>query len=98
MAADQVWCRVSFVGDAGWVFATSVLTGGDRPDLATVQELARLQLEAKHLGLRAVVSDISPGLAELLDLVGLCGPCSRAGRQPDPPRVEESGHGVNPPP
>lgn len=74
MTPDQVWCRVTVVGGSGWVLATSLLTGAGAPDLTTVEELARLQLEAKRLGLVALVSDISPQLAELLELVGLALP------------------------
>jgi hypothetical protein len=42
-----------------------------RADLATVDELARLQLRAKRLGCRIALDDPCPGLLSLLDLVGL---------------------------
>jgi hypothetical protein len=42
-----------------------------RADLATVDELARLQLSAKRLGCRIALDEPCPGLLSLLDLVGL---------------------------
>jgi hypothetical protein len=42
-----------------------------RADLATVDELARLQLSAKRLGCRIALEDPCPILQSLLDLVGL---------------------------
>jgi hypothetical protein len=50
-----------------------------RPDLAFVDDLARLQLAARRLGCSICVRDASPELIDLLELVGLldvlgCGP------------------------
>ncbi len=42
-----------------------------RPDLATVDALARLQLQARRLGLSIHLRDADPALVGLLDLVGL---------------------------
>lgn len=42
-----------------------------RPDAATVNALARLQLTARRLGHRMVLSRASPELVRLLRLVGL---------------------------
>jgi hypothetical protein len=42
-----------------------------RPDLALVDELARLHLAARRLGWTVQLCDVSPRLDELLGLVGL---------------------------
>jgi ABC-type transporter Mla MlaB component len=42
-----------------------------RPDLALVEELARLQLEARRVGCSIRLRDACTELVELLDLVGL---------------------------
>lgn len=42
-----------------------------RADLATVDELARLQLSASRLGCRIALEDPNPHLQALLELVGL---------------------------
>jgi ABC-type transporter Mla MlaB component len=47
------------------------LWGCGRPDLATVDVLARLQLAARRLGCSIGLRDASVELLELLDLVGL---------------------------
>ena len=45
----------------------------DRPDLACVDALARLQLAARRCGWTLVVRDPHPNLRRLLDLCGLAG-------------------------
>ncbi len=72
--------------------ATVVLVCGDaevlswplrwtgRADLAVVEELARLELSARYLGLSVRVRDAPPELCELLDLCGL-GEVLGTGRQ-----------------
>lgn len=47
------------------------LAGWDRPDVAVVDELARLQLAARRLGCSIRLRDSCVELVELLDLVGL---------------------------
>jgi hypothetical protein len=47
------------------------LQSGGRPDLAVVNELARLQLVAQRLGWSVMLIDTAVELSELLDLVGL---------------------------
>jgi hypothetical protein len=47
------------------------LEAGARPDLAVVDELARLQLAARRFGLSLRLCDPCGCLCELLDLVGL---------------------------
>jgi hypothetical protein len=59
------------------------LAGLDRPDLAVVNELARLQLAARRLGCSIRLRAACTELRELLDLVGLgeLGPDARLCRQ-----------------
>ena len=47
------------------------LAGGGPPDLAVVEALARYQLMTRRAGGRMWLEDLSPELAELLDLAGL---------------------------
>ena len=47
------------------------LTGWGRPDLAMVDELARLQLAARHLGCSIRLRGACRELVELLELAGL---------------------------
>ena len=51
--------------------ATWPLEGTDRPDMAAVDELARLQLAARRAGCSIRLRDVSDDLRALLDLVGL---------------------------
>jgi hypothetical protein len=51
--------------------ATWPLERDHRPDLAVVDDLARLQLAARRLGYSILLRDACPRLAELLELVGL---------------------------
>jgi len=65
-----VWARVVFVTRCG-AEATIGTVGVRRPDLATVDALARLQLAARRLGGSLRLRDVGDELGELLDLVGL---------------------------
>jgi len=47
------------------------LAGDGPPDLAVVEALARYQLMARRAGGRMWLKDLSPELADLLDLAGL---------------------------
>jgi len=49
------------------------LAGDGPPDLAVVEALARYQLMVRRAGGRMWLEDLSPELAELLDLAGLRG-------------------------
>jgi hypothetical protein len=51
----------------------SVVVQTDKPDLALVDELARLQVCAQRLGWSVVMRVDSCELADLLDVVGLAG-------------------------
>jgi hypothetical protein len=51
--------------------ATWPVVGPGRPDLATVEAVARLHLHARRLGCAVRLRDLCPELAALLELVGL---------------------------
>lgn len=51
--------------------AVCVVAEKGKPDLDAVDALARLQLVARRLGCSVQLQEITPELAELLDLVGL---------------------------
>ncbi len=53
------------------VVLTMLLGGDDRPDLGTVEGLARLGLAARRGGCRMHLREVTPALAELLELAGL---------------------------
>ncbi len=55
----------------GTEVASWPLTGEERPDLCTVDTLARLQLAAGRLGCSIRLRDTCSELAALLDLAGL---------------------------
>jgi len=70
VAIDTVWARVVVVGadgdeTAGWSVR------GPRPDLATVETLARHELAARRNGRRLRLREVRPELVELLELAGL---------------------------
>lgn len=58
------------------------LRGTDRPDLAVVEALARLQLAGRRLGYSIRLRRPCPALSELLDLAGLGTVVGGGGRQP----------------
>lgn len=62
-----------FIGGCGRTVAVWPLAGEGRPDLATVDALAQLQLAARRLGVAVEVREMCRELAELVELVGLCG-------------------------
>jgi ABC-type transporter Mla MlaB component len=60
------------------------ITGVARPDLATVEALARLRLTARRHGWTLVVQGADPGLLGLINLVGLDAALPRLdGQEPD---------------
>ena len=71
MDGDALWCRVTVVGPDGTEVLRRALLGPGRPDLATVDDVARLALHAARLGGALSITDLSPDLRELLDLAGL---------------------------
>jgi hypothetical protein len=64
------WARVVLEWPDG-VAVTMLLEGDARPDLGTVEGLARLGLVARRGGCRMHLREVSPALAELLELAGL---------------------------
>ena len=89
------WARL-VMADADGTHRVVSLAGEGPPDLAVVEALARCQLMTRRAGGRMWLEELSPGLAELLDLAGLreamtgqAGPPGpEAAGQADPPRAE----------
>jgi hypothetical protein len=71
MPSARSWGRVRVVSDDGTVLATLLLGGVGLPDMATVDEVARLGLWATRAGASVVVVDATAELARLLGLAGL---------------------------
>jgi hypothetical protein len=69
---------------AGTEVATWPLRRRGRPDLALVDELARLHLAAIRMGCVIRLRQPCQDLLELLDLVGLRSLVVEAGAEPDP--------------
>jgi hypothetical protein len=65
------WCRAAVVEADGGVLVRFAVTGTGRPDLSVVDDVARLALASTRLGCRLLLSDVAPGLRELLELAGL---------------------------
>ncbi len=66
------------------------------PTVSTIDQMARLQLDARRCGCNLELKDANPHLLELIGFVGLSGVlCVEAGRQAeqgkDPCRIEEEG-------
>jgi hypothetical protein len=59
------------------------VAGVVRPDVVTVEALARLHLLARRRGWRLVVSGAGPALLQLVNLLGLADALSESGRQPE---------------
>ena len=76
MSADRLpelvtWCQVTIYGPRGVVIQQWPVTGHGLPDLAVVDRLARVRLEAARSGYDVGLSDVCPNLENLLTLVGL---------------------------
>lgn len=65
------------------------LAGVARPDVVTVETLARLRMTARRHGWRLLVDGAGPALLELFGLLGLSDVLPEAGRQPE--EREEAG-------
>jgi hypothetical protein len=87
-------------GRAGGVVICEV-AGVTRPDVATVEALARLRLTARRHGWRLAVGGAGPGLLRLIRLLGLADLLPQAGGQAEqreqPIGVEEVGDGRDAP-
>lgn len=64
------WARL-VMADADGIHRVVPLAGEGPPDLAVVEALARCLLMTRRAGGRMWLEELSPGLAELLDLAGL---------------------------
>jgi anti-anti-sigma regulatory factor len=77
------------------------VAGVRRPDVVTVETLARLRLTARRHGARLVVAGADPRLRDLLRLLGLDGALPEVSRQPEQREqaggVEEERLGRDPP-
>jgi hypothetical protein len=71
MGANRLWCRAAVLGPGGAELFSGAMEGRGWPDLAAVDDLAWLALLAGRIGGRLVLSDVSPAMAELLELTGL---------------------------
>ena len=71
MVAIERWCRVTLLDSAGDPLASWEMAGPRPPDMAAVDEVARLALVACRLRGRLALSDVSDGMRELLVLAGL---------------------------
>lgn len=70
------------------------LPGSGRPDLALVDDLARLHLAARRAGCSIRLRDASPVLSGLLDLVGLAELLGAVRLRPEVGRQAEDGEQV----
>ena len=77
------WARMVVAGPGG-TRQEVPLAGEGPPDLAVVEALARFQLTARRAGYRMWLEDVSPALAELLDLAGLRQELARGPTQASP--------------
>jgi hypothetical protein len=81
----EVWCRITVRGEGA-------------PDITMVDGLARLLLAAGRAGGSVDLDDVSAGLAEILDLVGLGGQmCRQAELRKELGGVEERVESDDPP-
>ena len=71
MGAMVPWARVFVVGSDGAVTASWLVGGRGRPDLRTVDALARSLLSARRRGSSLRLDEVCEELAQLLDLVDL---------------------------
>jgi len=71
MGSEELWCRVTVLGPDGSELLHGALRGAGLPDIATVDDVARLALHAARLGGVLAITDLSPDLRALLDLAGL---------------------------
>jgi hypothetical protein len=65
------WCEVTVYGTCGAVVDQWPIEGWGAPDLAVVDRLARIRLEATRNGMDVGLTNVCPDLANLLTLVGL---------------------------
>ena len=71
MVKAKLWCQVTIVGPEGEEIAHCRLEGCGDPNIAAVDDVARLVLLASRLGGETVITDLSAELRALLELTGL---------------------------
>jgi hypothetical protein len=71
MESVNSWCRLSMVTPDGRVRAVWLLSGPGRPDLAAVDDIARLAVVASRRRERLFLLDVAPDLGALIRLAGL---------------------------
>lgn len=71
MTAARPWCRVVLIDHDGRQLASFPVDGRGRPDLSTVDLLARFQLWARHGGCSVMVREPCPDLEALVRLAGI---------------------------
>jgi hypothetical protein len=95
------WCRITALGPDATPRWTWVLEEDGQPDLAAVDKVARLALEAVREGGRVVVDEVVPAMLELLELVALPlevrGQAERGEEALGVEEVQEEGHLGDPP-
>lgn len=70
MGCWRQFCRLTVVSPRGTVTSWA-LSGVGAPDLAVVDTIARVGLQARRAGGRIVLSELCTDMVDLLDLVGL---------------------------
>jgi hypothetical protein len=71
MRATGPWCLIRILRPDDAELLRIVLDGPAAPGLAAVDRIARMALGARRDGLRLVLAEVSPELADLLELAGL---------------------------
>ena len=71
MVRRQCWCRVTVRGPGGVLVGGFVLEGPGDPDLAAVDDVARVALQAARLGGGVTLRDVCPAMRALLELAAL---------------------------
>jgi hypothetical protein len=66
-----LWCRLTLYAPDGSALGAWTLREDHAPDLAAVDQLARLCLAARSFGGTVAISEVTAGLADLFDLAGL---------------------------
>ena len=97
MDAPATWFRLQAFGPSGAEIGAWEFRRDERPDLGDVETVALMRLAAGRTGAVAVVLELSPALAGLLELAGL----GQMGREPEQgeerSRVEEGVVDADPP-
>jgi hypothetical protein len=94
--ADHPWCRLCVVTPDGTIARIWILDGPGRPDVAVVDDVARLALGALRRSERLVLRDVAPLAAELFRLAALPvetdGEAERGEQALGIDHVQEEGH------